>query len=135
MGGYGSSRWGWHTAKQTAEASKRLYIKRYTGAIRDLEKLESGRRGIVTHNPSWTYNEQPGGNVGLKIEGGGENITAWLTYQVTDRQSGEKAAYNYCVGLQYTWLTWGDKRWWWTCPKCGRRCGALYMPPGAVTFA
>lgn len=135
MGGYGSSRWGWHTAKQTAEVSKRLYIKHYTGAIRDLEKLENGQPDMVTYNPSWTYNKQPSGNISLKIEGGGENITAWLYYQVTDRRSGGKADYHYCVGLQYTWLAWGDKRWWWTCPACGQRCGTLYMPPGAVKFA
>ena len=135
MGGYGSSRWGWHTAKQTAEVSKRLYIKPYIRAIRDLEKLEGGQHGTATHEPSWECGGKPNGNIGLKIEGGGENITAWLYYQVTDRQSGGKADYHYCVELQYTWLAWGDKRWWWTCPKCGRRCGTLYMPPGAVKFA
>lgn len=136
MGGYGSSRWGWHTAKQTAEVSKRLYIKHYTGAIRDLEKLESGRRGIVTHNPSWTYNEQPSGNIGLKIEGRGDNMVAWLEYQ-TSHDNKDKVYHRYQVGPQYTisGLKGGYKRWWWTCPNCGRRCGVLYLPPGAVKFA
>lgn len=34
-------------------------------------------------------------------------------------------------------LPWGGRRWWFACPlvrdnvPCGRRCGKLYLPPGA----
>ena len=28
----------------------------------------------------------------------------------------------------------GGVSWWLLCPRCGRRCQALYMPPGAVEW-
>ena len=134
MGGYGSTRWGFHRRKTTVEESKRLEIKHYTRGIRELEAAPPDRRGRIEANPSWTCRGKPSGNVGLIIEGSGDNLTARVSYQVTLRQE-EPRDYKYRVGLQYSLLTWGDRRWWWTCPRCNRRAGILYLPGWAYEFA
>ena len=54
----------------------------------------------------------------------------WLSY--TTRQ-GEAT---YPVWIEATGQPGsGRYRLWWACPKCGRRAGVLYLPPGAARFA
>ncbi len=43
--------------------------------------------------------------------------------------------YGYVVPLAWSRLVSGGRRPWWQCPVCGRRCGVLYLPPGAGRFA
>jgi len=39
------------------------------------------------------------------------------------------------IGLTTTRLVSGGLRWWFECPRCGRRMGRLYVPPGERVFA
>ena len=38
------------------------------------------------------------------------------------------------VRLQSTPCRYGGVRWWFECPRCGRRVGKLYLPPRAVAY-
>ena len=57
-----------------------------------------------------------------------------LRYAVT-RWNGETHNADYRVALVTTPQPFGGQRWWFVCPKTGRRAGKLYLPSGAVTFA
>lgn len=39
------------------------------------------------------------------------------------------------IPLTSTGLAYGGRRWWFTCPACGRRRGLLVLPPGEQVFA
>jgi hypothetical protein len=43
---------------------------------------------------------------------------------------GAEKPVRYRVRLVYTGLPSGGSRWWWSCPACRRRVGALYLPAG-----
>jgi len=58
-----------------------------------------------------------------------------LIYTVTDRQTEQKTDYDYRVWMHTTPVLGVAVRWWFSCPQCGRRCGTLYLPPGAQRFA
>lgn len=131
MGGFGSGRWNWHHKRVTAEESKRLYVKSY---LEDLRKIERGELRQAMYTPNWICGGQPSGNVLLTLAGSGEGITAWLNYTATPA-TGQATNHHYQIGLTYTLTPWGSRRYWWTCPACGRRCGVLYMPPGVARFA
>ena len=61
---------------------------------------------------------------------------AWmrLHYTIT-RWNGEKVASDYRVRLETTPLNFGGQRWWFVCPRTGRRAAKLYLPNGATQFA
>jgi len=39
------------------------------------------------------------------------------------------------LGLTTTPQPFGGQRWWFICPRTGRRTAKLYLPDGALTFA
>jgi hypothetical protein len=39
------------------------------------------------------------------------------------------------IRLTTTKLVSGGSRWWFECPKCNKRMGKLYLPPGENAFA
>ena len=47
--------------------------------------------------------------------------------------NGKKA--DQLVRLTATYPFHDKPRWWFVCPSCNRRCGCLYLPPGARRFA
>ncbi|HEX8914159.1 MAG TPA: hypothetical protein VF796_17555 [Humisphaera sp.] len=66
-----------------------------------------------------------------------EHGSARLHY--TRTRTGDQVDYR--VQVTSTPLPWGGRRWWFGCPlvagggaACGRRCGKLYLPPGARYF-
>lgn len=89
----------------------------------------------------WTncYDEETGsiGIVVSTIEG--ENFVRFY-YTVTDRNTGEKADYDYKVQLTTTPCYFGGVRYWFICPLvkngvyCGRRVAKLYKAPSAELF-
>ena len=138
MGGYNSGRWHDVRTRATTQSSKRLEIKKYKDVLRQLEKVkEPGMIGIADIKPNWTYTHsgKPDGEVGLHIEGSGDSITATVSYQVEYKLTGGKQNYHNVVGFEFTPGFGGSKCWYWRCPKCGERCGVLYMPNGTETFA
>jgi hypothetical protein len=56
-----------------------------------------------------------------------------LAYEI--RQDGKSFPRRHRVGLEQTWPQFGGWRWWFSCPRCGRRCDKLYLPPDAADFA
>jgi len=70
-------------------------------------------------------------------QAGDERATAvYLSYTITERQSGESRDVSYPVPVEYTTCNFGGVRPWFRCPgvvdgrECGRRVGKLYLPPG-----
>lgn len=132
MGGYGSGRWQWHNKRLTAEASKRLYITQFTAGLRQLERGESG---ALWYRPSWACGDRPSGNISLTLaKWGRESLRAQVSYTQTD-YAGNKTEFDYSLEIAFTLTPWGSRRYWWLCPTCGRRAGALYLPPGGRRFA
>ena len=48
---------------------------------------------------------------------------------------GERREADYWIQLETTPQPFGGRRWWFVCPRTGRRAAKLYLPNGAVTFA
>ena len=57
-----------------------------------------------------------------------------LRYTITqwDREQREL---DYWIQLETTPQPFGGRRWWFVCPRTGRRADKLYLPNGAFTFA
>ena len=53
----------------------------------------------------------------------------------TTRWDGERRESDYWVELATTPQPFGGRRWWFVCPRTGRRAAKLYLPNGAFTFA
>ena len=58
-----------------------------------------------------------------------------LLYKLTRGINGEIGKYAYYVYLDTTPCYFGNKRWWFLCPVCNRRCRVLYLPGWATHFA
>lgn len=56
-------------------------------------------------------------------------------YTVTYCSTGRKQNLDYYTRIESTPCFFGGVRWWFYCPKCGRRCRILYLPPEHTTFA
>ena len=131
MGGYGSTRWMWHTRKTTVEECRILPV------------FDLSREGIFTWNSrrqgtlTWT-NEQTCEKVasmGFAVNTEVEPPWLRLHYSISTWQ-GEKIDCDYKVFLQTTRPNFGGLRWWFICPLsvnhqvCLRRVAKLYLPPG-----
>jgi hypothetical protein len=129
MGGYGSTRWLWHTKKTAVENCHKLTIFSFKHCLR------SGYVGSIT----WYRGERKTGNIGYRVLGG-ENPTAVKLFYTITWQSGEKTDVDYEVRLTTTPLPWGGVRYWFICPlvksgiPCNRRIGCLYLPPSGDYF-
>ncbi len=74
------------------------------------------------------------GSIGYDAQLGDESGRVRL-YYTTTRWGGERIASDYWVSLTTTAQPFGGRRWWWICPRTGRRALKLYLPAGALTFA
>jgi hypothetical protein len=52
----------------------------------------------------------------------------------TTRRDGERRESDYWIELATTPQPFGGRRWWFVCPRTGRRAEKLYLPNGAFTF-
>jgi hypothetical protein len=50
-------------------------------------------------------------------------------------RGGERCESNYWIRLEATPQPFGGRRWWFVCPRVGRRTTKLYLPDGELTFA
>jgi hypothetical protein len=126
MGGYGSTRWGWHSPKMTADSGLRLTMS-------TLIREGQIKPGLWVKGSLWWRNS-----------GSGETV-ATISYE-SNMESQEGAymrlQYNangqpmdYRVALVTTRPHYGGIRWWFVCPKSGERAAKLFLPPGATLFA
>lgn len=126
MGGYGSGRWGWESTRETTADARALDVARL--------RAEGILRDGVQRSGSWVHLDADTGEersrVGFEVDTTGTLPTLRLRYTLT--RSGE--AMDYPVPLLTTRPNYGGRRWWLSCPRCGRRCGVLYLPPGGRHF-
>ena len=109
MGGYGSTRWSWHTKKTTVEECRKLSV------------FDFGRDGLldqdIHHSGAWIWrNVHTGESVAsLGYELNTQESTRWLRlyYTITDWQ-GDKSGHDYKIHLQTTRPLFGGLRWWFT---------------------
>jgi hypothetical protein len=119
MGGYGSTRWGFHSKRQLIEDSK---------ALSAYDLVRSVGRGLCAI--SWHRGDQPTGSIGVIVT----EDRARLIYTYTPN-GGSPRDLDYPIAFQSTPTPWGARRYWLTCPACGRRVGKVYLPPGDQYFA
>ena len=101
MGGYGSSRWGWHIPKTTVESCSKLTIYSFK------PYLHPGYAGSVR----WYRGDRETGSIGYRVMGDESPNAIRLYYTITKRDS-EKIDIDYKVELQTTPLYWGGVRYW-----------------------
>lgn len=124
MGGYGSTRWNWHNKRLTVEDCYKMSIsnlKPYLHPNYYGQSTWTSGSGWQTGALGWQTSGDP-----LK--------SIRLIYTITDWASGEKVDCDYPVPLTWTLTPWGARRYWFSCPGCGRRSGALYLAPGRRFF-
>ncbi len=56
-------------------------------------------------------------------------------HYTTTRWDGERRESDYWIQLVTTHQPFGGRRWWFVCPRTGRRAEKLYLPNGAFTSA
>jgi len=130
MGGFGSTRWAWHSRKTQVEECLQLHLKTIK------KNLMPGYCGTVY----WSKGDEVTDNIGYNVIGDAVPWVIRLIYKITDRRTKESVEYNYPVQLSTTPLPWGGVRYWFVCPlskegmTCMRRVGVLYLPPGSRYF-
>jgi hypothetical protein len=124
MGGYGSGQWrsARHMTVEQCCVFECAWLRR-RGA------LESG--GCAWGQSFWTL--RPSGEAAGSIDWQADlrDLSAplvWLRYHAASERVDER------VPLVPTEPPYGGTRWWFSCPRCGRRCAKLYLPSGATRF-
>lgn len=126
MGGYGSTRWAWHTRKERVEDSFQLPISMFSAAINQL--ITEGM-GLRSRHVSWSTRGEQTGRIGvLLVKPQHEPPIARLVYQASSQGVNDR------ITLATTQPNYGGARWWWLCPSCGQRCGVLYLPASSRHF-
>jgi hypothetical protein len=123
MGGFGSGRYG---GRPTVESGLTLDINRL---LRQWNILPGGR-GFGTLKWSNATTGEDVGSLSYKaclVDA----EDAWLRL----RYSVNEIPQDYRVGLVTTPCHYGGRRWWFLCPRSGRRVAKLYLPPGGTMFA
>ncbi len=123
MGGYGSTRWGWHTAKRTTDECLALDLRTFY------------RRGLIGPNMvlrngeySWIRRDSRS-TISVSMVTRADSGEAWLSYRYNRERD-----MSYVVRLVTTQPYFGGCRWWWVCPRCGSRAMILYLSPKSGQF-
>jgi hypothetical protein len=130
MGGYGSTRWAWHTKKDTVEDCRILAVRDF-----DLAPDSKGGGSLVWRNGAG----EKVASIGYAWRTTGAAGVLVLIYTIRPGRD-DARDFRYPVQLQITRPNFGGLRWWFTCPlitgghKCSRRVGKLYLPPGGLYF-
>jgi hypothetical protein len=136
MGGYGSTRWDWHSKKTTVEE------------CRQLDTTDLLREGVLREGIHWVggwswrnaITGEKTSSIGLETDttdAARPRVRLCYTFK-SGRNEGRELDYR--IPLQTTRPHFGGVRWWFTCPLsvngryCGRRVRKLYLPPGAVYY-
>ena len=122
MGGWGSGRQG---GRVTIEGCGSLRL-----SISDLRDLMDDPPGTAR----WMQYSQNGEHrMTVVVEVRASH--GYVRLQHPSRASDCTEHMDYTVGLIWTVPRFGGRRWWFSCPLSGRRCGVLYLPRGASKFA
>lgn len=129
MGGYGSTRWGFHSKKDTVEDYRSLDTNRW---------MREGMLQQKAHSfGGWSWRNAHTGeetsSIGYEVNTLNDAFP-WLRLFYTRTRSGEKMDYK--IQLATTRPNFGGLRWWFICPlvtdgkACNRRVGKIHLPPG-----
>lgn len=117
MGGYYSGRWHWYTKKQTVNEYSRLKISDFAKATL-AERFETGA-------PVYYDESGPARTTALIVD---KVIDSMFRRQ--GKTPGERPEKPKNTGqplrITRTACNYGNWRYWFVCPDCGRRCGILY---------
>jgi hypothetical protein len=126
MGGYGSGR---SSGRPTTESGLTLTLSK-------LFRDGLFRPGNAWGSLVWT-NTTTGeriGSISYETHLSQESGRVRLKYTTT-RWDGERRESDYWIQLETTLQPFGGRRWWFICPRTGRRAAKLHLPNGAFTFA
>lgn len=128
MGGYGSTRWQWHTKKTPVESCRQLDA---------VDLLREGVLGMNTRKVGiWCWLNAAGKPMSclMYMVDTTDMAQPWIHLSYTFTATGKEV--NYKVRLQTTQPYFGGHRLWFVCPlqSCGQRVRILYLPPGAVYY-
>lgn len=128
MGGYGSSRWGWHTKKQTVEHSIKLSITQLVGKV-----IPSG---VMQNRLDWNghYPITRDGRLTYSIKSSIRWPDTGLPFVILDYWT-HKQQRQISADLTTTDCYLGSVRYWFVCPDCEQRVGCLYLPHQGDLFA
>ena len=141
MGGYGSGRTG---GVPTVEGCGSLILnineimRQVRKALR-IKGLNTVPHDAAVHIPSyvwgWRREEEPApwAVADLRLEIGTTRGTARLCYDI-EHVSGGTGPQSYVVSMVTTPCRFGGRRWWWLCPRTGRKVAKLYLPNGGTRF-
>lgn len=138
MGGYGS---GWHRgARRTTSDGLVLTLQGLAPSVREAARLAAdGRAGrMFSGTREWRVGERLDARIGFSLvavppeaEGEPGGVEVVLAYDLTRGDVRESVT----TTVRFQTTTGRGVRYWLSCPDCDRRAGALYLPPGARTFA
>lgn len=130
MGGYGSSRWAWHSKKATVENS--LVLDGYSvlpKIIKELDKYRTTEASYTTGSFRWTIGGREHASVAYRALRIGDGYSIQLRSITYGKEITEH------IALQWTPQRLNNsRRFWFTCPGCSRRSAKLYHPSGTYQF-
>jgi hypothetical protein len=127
MGGYGSGRSG---GRETTEDGLTLSL---STLFRDpLIRPGCAWSGSIEWTNAGTGEQVA--SIGYEAHLRQESGLLRLRYATT-QGDGERRESDYWIQLTTTPQPLGGRRWWFVCPRTGRRAAKLYLPNGAFTFA
>lgn len=128
MGGHGSGRKG---GRPTVESCLTLNLSHLfkSGALKPGAAISDVLR--------WTNvrTGQEVASVGFEAQLGTEDGLIRLRWTSTDHRSGEKRQCETSIALTTSLQHFGGRRWYFLCPRTGRRATRLHLPSGADAFA
>ncbi len=127
MGGLGSGRPRSAASKMTVEESLSIPI----GALRKHRLLVDGGHGRL----NWWDETGEEEIASVEVTAQVAEVDPWVDLSYRVETEGAVKRVNQRVLLKETLLCYGGRRPWFLCPGCGRRVGAILMPPGQVCFA
>jgi hypothetical protein len=122
MGGFGSGRYG---ARPTAEATASFVFN--ISSLRSL--IKEGQR--LTAIAFFDEGKFP---VSIRLDNSNWlNAFVELTHRTRDDREGDREVVDR-IALTWTTPTYGGRRWWFVCPRTGRRTTKLFLPYGGWHF-
>lgn len=118
MGGFGSTRWGWHRTRETTDPLLRLDVRILA------------RQGALTpgtwSTTSWTCRGEPSGRIDHRAEAG----ALILDYRTKGPADADWQPTRERIPLEHTPCRYGGSRPWFLCPGCSRRRAVLFSVGG-----
>src|SRR5689334_12670859 len=138
MGGCGSGRWG---GRATVEGCRSLVLdinrvmRPVARALRGCDLPDEAEIRGLTMRFTWTSQgeAEPWAEVEMALALGREHGVATLLFDI-EHLSCDTGPQVQRVQIVSTPCRFGGRRWWWLCPRTGRRCGKLYLPNGGMVF-